>query len=95
MNEKMKEIGLRIKELRELSDISAQGMADHLKIPLETYQEYEDGKKDIPASILFEISQKMQASNENLIILEKQISEETEIVCRSIKDAQVKQITSF
>ncbi len=48
MNEKMKEIGLRIKELRELSDISAQGMADHLKIPLETYQEYEDGKKRYP-----------------------------------------------
>ncbi|CDG64294.1 MAG: hypothetical protein PWQ15_196 [Methanobacterium sp.] len=59
MKEKMKEIGLRIKELRELSDISEQGMADHLKIPLETYREFEDGKKDIPASILFEISQKL------------------------------------
>ncbi len=60
MKEKMKEIGLRIKELRELSDISIQDMANYLEISLETYQEYEDGQKDIPASILFEIAQKMQ-----------------------------------
>lgn len=56
----MKEIGLRITELRELSDISIQDMADYLQIPLETYQEYEEGKKDIPASILFEIAHKME-----------------------------------
>ena len=60
MKEKMKEIGLRITELRELSDISIQDMADYLQIPLETYQEYEEGKKDIPASILFEIAHKME-----------------------------------
>jgi transcriptional regulator with XRE-family HTH domain len=60
MKEKMKEIGLRIKELRDLSDISIHDMANDLKIPLETYQEYEDGKKDIPASILFEIAHKLE-----------------------------------
>jgi transcriptional regulator with XRE-family HTH domain len=60
MKEKMKEIGLRITELRELSDISIQDMADSLHIPLETYQEYETGKKDIPASILYEIAHKME-----------------------------------
>jgi mannose-6-phosphate isomerase-like protein (cupin superfamily) len=59
MKEKMKEIGLRIMELRELSDISIQDMANDLEISLESYQEYEDGKKDIPASILFEIAHKM------------------------------------
>ena len=60
MKEKMKEIGLRITELRDLSDISIQDMADYLHIPLETYQEYETGKKDIPASILYEIAHKME-----------------------------------
>lgn len=59
MNEKMKEIGLRIRELRELSDINVQEMAKYLKISLETYQEYEDGKKDVPASILFEIAHQL------------------------------------
>jgi len=60
MKEKMKEIGLRITELRELSDIEVQDMADYLEISGETYQEYENGKKDIPASILFEIAHKLQ-----------------------------------
>ncbi|NYB51004.1 MAG: helix-turn-helix transcriptional regulator [Methanobacteriaceae archaeon] len=60
MKEKMKEIGLRIMELRELSDISVQDMANYLEIPLQTYQEYEEGKADIPASILFEIAQKLE-----------------------------------
>ncbi|BDZ67540.1 helix-turn-helix domain-containing protein [Methanobacterium ferruginis] len=60
MKEKMKEIGLRITELRKLSDLEVQDMADYLKISRETYQEYEDGEKDIPASILFEIAHKLQ-----------------------------------
>jgi transcriptional regulator with XRE-family HTH domain len=51
MNEKMKEIALRISELRELSEISQEEMADHLKIPVEIYIEYEEGISDIPASI--------------------------------------------
>lgn len=55
----MKEIALRIKELRELSEINPQEMADYLKISNQEYLEYEGGKTDIPASILFEIAQKM------------------------------------
>jgi transcriptional regulator with XRE-family HTH domain len=59
MNEKMKEIALRISELRELSEISQEEMADHLKIPVESYIEYEEGISDIPASILYEIANKL------------------------------------
>lgn len=55
----MKEIALRIVELRELSEISAQEMADYLDISLETYKEYEDSSSDIPASVLFEIAHKL------------------------------------
>lgn len=59
MKEKISEIALRIKELRELSNIKAADMANFLDISLETYQEYEKGKKDIPASELFEIAHKL------------------------------------
>ncbi|MDD1763851.1 MAG: XRE family transcriptional regulator [Methanobacteriaceae archaeon] len=59
MKEKMKEIALRIKELRELSDISAQEISEYLGVPVEEYQEYEDGNMDISASILFEIAHKL------------------------------------
>jgi transcriptional regulator with XRE-family HTH domain len=59
MKEKMKEIALRILELRELSDISSKEMAEYLNIPIETYWEYEEGKTDIPVSVLYEIAQKL------------------------------------
>jgi hypothetical protein len=36
-------------------------------------------------SLQFEITQKMEESGSNLLELEKQISEETEIVCKTIK----------
>jgi len=58
MKEKMKEIGSRIFELRDLSEISAEEMAEYLKIDVKTYKEYENGISDIPASILYEIAQK-------------------------------------
>ena len=58
MKEKMKEIGSRIFELRDLSNISTEEMAEYLKINVETYIKYEEGTADIPASILYEIAQK-------------------------------------
>lgn len=58
MKEKMKEIGSRIFELRDLSEISVDEMAKYLNIDAETYENYENGDSDIPASILYEIAQK-------------------------------------
>lgn len=60
MNEKMKEIAQRIKELRELSDISATDMADYLDISVGDYKGYENCATDIPASDLFEIAHKLK-----------------------------------
>lgn len=59
MNEKTKEIGVRIKELRELSNITVEEMAKYLGVPEETYKRYETGEEDIPASILFEAAHKL------------------------------------
>jgi transcriptional regulator with XRE-family HTH domain len=60
MQEKIKEIAIRIKELREISDISAEEMARLLNIDIETYESYEAGEKDIPASILYGISNELK-----------------------------------
>ena len=57
MQEKIKEISSRIHELRELSDISEEEVANYLNIPVETYHQYDTGEADIPASVLFEIAQ--------------------------------------
>ncbi len=59
MREEMKEIALRIKELRELSDISTEEISDYLGVRVEEYQKYEEGEVDISASILFEIAHKL------------------------------------
>ncbi|MFA0821878.1 MAG: helix-turn-helix domain-containing protein [Methanomethylovorans sp.] len=68
MQEKIKEIAIRIKELREISDISAEEMARLLNIDTETYESYEAGEKDIPASILYGISNELKVDMSVLLI---------------------------
>lgn len=50
MNEYNKDIGNRIRELRELSDITIKEIAEQLNINEETYIQYENAEVDIPAS---------------------------------------------
>ncbi|MCK9565134.1 MAG: helix-turn-helix domain-containing protein, partial [Methanothrix sp.] len=59
MKESLDEIGSRLRELRELNLVSSEEMAEHLKVPVGTYNCYEDGKLDIPASILIGIARKL------------------------------------
>jgi mannose-6-phosphate isomerase-like protein (cupin superfamily) len=57
MNEQIKQIAERIKEIREISGISAETMADRLGLPGEKYILYEDGDTDIPVGVIFNISE--------------------------------------
>ncbi|WP_409200916.1 helix-turn-helix domain-containing protein [Methanobrevibacter sp. DSM 116169] len=56
MNEFNKNIGNRIRELRELSDKTTKEFADELDIEENVYEKYESGELDIPASFLNEIA---------------------------------------
>ncbi len=67
MQEKIKEIADRVRELRELSEIPVKEMAEYLQISDETYQKYESGIEDIPASILFEIAHKLHIDMATLL----------------------------
>jgi quercetin dioxygenase-like cupin family protein len=67
MQEKIKEISARVRELRELSEISVEKMAEYLQVSSETYEKYEGGIDDIPASILFEIAHKLQIDMATLL----------------------------
>ncbi len=60
MNEYNINIGNRVKELRELSDITIQDLANELSIEESTYKQYENGEVDIPASFLCEIANKFK-----------------------------------
>ena len=59
MKEKIEVIASRVRELRDLSQVTAEDMAKYLNVPVETYRCYEEGTLDIPASILLGIAQKL------------------------------------
>jgi transcriptional regulator with XRE-family HTH domain len=67
MQEKIKEIASRVRELRELSEISVEKMAEYLQVSKEIYEKYENGTEDIPASILFEIAHRLQVDMATLL----------------------------
>ena len=58
MNEQIRMISDRIRELREVFDITVEEMARETGVEPEKYIEYETSGKDIPISALYHISQK-------------------------------------
>lgn len=56
MNEVNKDIGARVRELRELSDITTEQISKELGIDETNYISYENGIVDFPASLLYEIA---------------------------------------
>lgn len=56
MSEQIRLIASRIRELREISEISIETLASELKISEEIYREYESGETDIPVSFLYQIA---------------------------------------
>lgn len=60
MQEKLREIAARIRDLREISGLSAADMARGLGLETATYERYEAGTEDISASMLFEIASRLK-----------------------------------
>ena len=53
---KIQEIASRVKELREISDVSVEKMAEQLNMTVEKFLSYENAEVDFPVSVLYEIS---------------------------------------
>lgn len=60
MTEQLKEIGQRLRALREIMDISLDEMARQCQMPLEEYQDYESGKRDFSFSFLYNAANILQ-----------------------------------
>jgi len=60
MRDDLKMIPSRIRELREILDLSAAQMAERLLVTPEEYAGYEDGSVDISISMLYEIAAILQ-----------------------------------
>ena len=67
MTEQIKQVALRIKELREIAGFSLETMAQDLKIDREIYKQYESGAIDIPISFLYELAQKLKVEMSALL----------------------------
>ncbi len=77
----MVKIGKRIKELRELSGISQQRLAEMLGVSRPTISQIESGERKITADELIKLSEIFNVSVESLLNLEK----EPEIILRKGK----------
>lgn len=56
INEQVKQIASRIKEMRDVMGVEPQELAQKLEISLAQYQSYEDGLDDIPISVIYGIA---------------------------------------
>ncbi len=67
MPEKIRNIALRVRELREIEGISAETLAREFNIARETYLEYESGDADIPVSLLCKVAQRFHVELADLL----------------------------
>ena len=57
MSDSVKQIAMRILDLREISDYTVEQMADALGVPASQYRKYESGEVDMPISFLVKIGE--------------------------------------
>ncbi len=56
MKEQLKEMGNRLRELREIHEMSAKDLSDRLKMPEEEYLMHENGEMDFSFSFMFNVA---------------------------------------
>ncbi|MDR1253139.1 MAG: cupin domain-containing protein [Treponema sp.] len=84
----------RIKELREILEISAMDMAKDAGVPLETYAKYESGELDIPISALYHIANRL-GTDVTVLITGEEAKMSHAAVCRKGKGVQVERYPGY
>jgi quercetin dioxygenase-like cupin family protein len=67
MSDDIKDIAMRIKDLRDIANISLESLAKELNIDVKTYEQYESGQTDIPIGIIKKIAEKFKVEFITLI----------------------------
>ncbi|MDR2477827.1 MAG: XRE family transcriptional regulator [Treponema sp.] len=94
MDEKLAQIPQRIKELREILEISALDLAKDTGLPLETYAKYESGDLDIPISALYNIANRL-GTDVTVLITGEEAKMEHAAVCRKGKGVQIERYPGY
>ena len=85
---------LRIKELREILEISAIDLARDISIPLETYHKYETGELDIPISVVYKISAQLGV-DATVLLTGEDPRMDTASVCRKGKGVRIERYPGY
>jgi len=67
MEDRLKEIAARVRELREIEGVSAESLARSLGVDSATYTLWESGQADFPVGILIEIAARFTVDLSELI----------------------------
>ena len=94
MNEKAAHVPDRIKELREILEISALDIAKDTGIPLETYCKYESGELDIPISVLYTIAHRL-GTDVTVLLTGEEARMDSAAVCRRGKGVQIERYPGY
>ena len=94
MQDNLTQIPGRIKELREILEISAFDMAKNIAVPLETYHKYESGEMDIPISVLYKISAQLGV-DATVLLTGEDPRMDTASVCRRGKGVRVERYPGY
>jgi len=67
MQDKIKQVAGRIRELREIRDQASSEVAPALGLTLEQYEAYESGRVDIPVGVLYQIAHHFKVELSSLL----------------------------
>ena len=57
MSDQVRQIAMRVKELRAISDLTVEEVASRVGLPVEEYEAIESGRTDMPISLLLKLSE--------------------------------------
>ncbi|MCL2831718.1 MAG: XRE family transcriptional regulator [Treponema sp.] len=93
-DENLAKIPGRIKELRNIMEVSALDMAKEMNITLETYNQYESGGLDIPISVLYKISAKLGV-DATVLLTGEDPRMDTASVCRAGRGVKIERYPGY
>jgi len=67
MHEKIKQVADRVRELREIFNVSPEALAREIHLDTEEYRGYESGIVDIPVGVLYQIASRFNVELSSLI----------------------------
>ena len=84
----------RIKELREILEISAIDIAGEIGLSLDTYLKYEAGELDIPISVLYKIAARLKV-DATVLLTGEDPRMDTASVCRRGKGVRIERYPGY